>query len=151
MLGDMFYQAKNLEKAYSSYDNSLFFFPSNALTLNNYAYFLAENGGDLDKAQEMSRKAIAEDDKNPTYLDTYAWILFKKKDYKEAKQYQEMAIEKAESVGDLNSEYYHHYGDILFMNHEPEKALENWKKALELEPDNDLLKKKVANKTFFFE
>ena len=44
-----------------------------------------------------------------------------------------------------------HYGDILFMNQQPEKALEQWQKALELNPDSDLLKRKVENKTYFYE
>lgn len=152
MLGDMYYSAGNLEKAYKAYDNSLFFFPSNPMTLNNYAYFLAENGGDLAKAEVMSRKAIEQEPENETYLDTYAWVLFKKKEYKEALEYQRKALEAAEAAGTAdNAEFYSHLGDILFMNHEPHEALENWEKALELEPDDELLNKKVTHKTFFFE
>ena len=79
-------------------------------------------------------------------------MLFKKKDYKEALEYQRKALEAAEKNGQVeNAEFYSHYGDILFMNHLPEEALENWKKALKLEPDDELLKKKVENKTFFYE
>ncbi len=151
MLGDMYYAAKELEKAYSAYDNSLLFNPENPLSLNNYAYFLCENGGDLDKAESMARQAIGLDTDNDTYLDTMAWVLFKKKEYKEALEFQEKAIEIAEQKGEPAAEFYNHLGDILFMNHNPEGALENWKKALKLEPDNELLKKKVTHKTFFFE
>ncbi len=151
MLGDMYYSAEKLDKAYEAYDNSLLFYPMNQLTLNNYAYFLAENDGDLDRALEMSRKAIDQDMENETYLDTYAWILFKKKDYKEALEYQRKAIEAAEAHGERDGgELYDHLGDILFMNHQPDEALENWKKALKLDPDNALIKKKVQHKTFFF-
>lgn len=152
MLGDMYYLAKDLPKTFRAYDNALFFFDANALTLNNYAYFLAENGGDLDKALSMSRRSLDQDPDNGTYLDTYAWILFKKKDFKEALEYQKKAMESARAEGEEpGAEYFHHLGDILFMNHEPEQALENWEKALKLDPENALLKKKVAHKTFFFE
>lgn len=151
MLGDMYYKAEELDKAFGAYDNSLFFYPQNQMTLNNYAYFLTETGGDLDKALQMSEEAITADPENATYLDTYAWVLFKRKQYEEAEEYQKRAIEAAEKEGQEAAEFYHHYGDILFMNHRPDEALENWKKALELEPDNELLKKKVAHKTFFFE
>lgn len=152
MLGDMYYQSGSQEKAYKAYDNSLYFLSTNPMTLNNYAYFLSENGGDLDKAEEMSRKSIEQEPDNDTYLDTYAWVLFKRKEYKEALEYQRKAMEAAEKNGTIeNSEFYSHLGDILFMNHQPEEAVENWKKALKLEPDNELLKKKVAHKTFFFE
>lgn len=151
MLGDMYYGAGDLKKAYSAYDNSLFFFPDNAATLNNYAYFLAENKGDLERARDMSRKAIDQAPDNDTYLDTYAWVLFRLGDYKEAREYQAKAIELAEERKDTGADLYEHYGDILFMNHEPEQALEYWEKALDLEPDREVLKKKVKNKTFFYE
>ncbi|MDE6768199.1 MAG: tetratricopeptide repeat protein, partial [Muribaculaceae bacterium] len=88
---------------------------------------------------------------NYTYLDTMAWVLFKRKEYKEALEFQRKAIEIAEQKGEPAAEFYNHLGDILFMNHNPEEALENWKKALQMEPDNALLKKKVNHKTFFFE
>lgn len=151
MLGDMYYRAEQLDKAFVAYDNSLYFFPDNILTLNNYAYFLSENGGDLDKALAMSRKALDGDDSNPTYLDTYAWILFKKKEYKEALEYMQLAFDFAETDDNVGAEYYSHMGDILFMNQQQEEAVKYWEKALEMEPNNELLRKKVEHKTFFFE
>lgn len=152
MAGDTFYQMKDLGKTYSAYDNSLLFNPDNTLALNNYAYFLSENSGDLDKALDMITKVMAQDSENDTYLDTYAWVLFKRKDYDKALEAQKKALEVAESKGDLqNPEFFDHLGDILFMCHQPKEALENWKRALSLDPDNALIKKKVKHKTFFFE
>lgn len=151
MLGDMYYSQGKLGKTFRAYDNALFFDDTNPLTLNNYAYFMTETGGDLDRALEMSRKAIDQNPDNHTYLDTFAWVLFKKKDYGQALEYQKKALQLAEEDGDVEAEYYHHLGDILFMNHMPKEAVDNWKKALEKEPGNALLKKKVTNKTFFFE
>ncbi len=155
LLGDMYYSSGDLDKTYKAYDNSLFFYPENPLALNNYAYFLAENGGDLEKAEELSLKCIEQVPDNETYLDTYAWILFKRKDYKEALEYMQKAMDAAQANSDGgdpdHAEFFSHLGDILFMNHQPEEALKNWKKALELDPDNALLKKKVEHKTFFYE
>lgn len=152
MLGDMYYSSGQLDKTFRAYDNALYFLPSSPMTLNNYAYFLVENDGDIDRAEKMSRQAIDQEPENETYLDTYAWILFKKKNYKEALEYQNKALEFAKAAGTSeNAEFYNHLGDILFMNGQPKEALENWKKALELDPDNKLLKKKVTHKTFFFE
>jgi tetratricopeptide (TPR) repeat protein len=121
------------------------------MALNNYAYFLIENGGDIDKAEKMSKESISSSPDNYTFLDTYAWIMFKKGDYQNAKIYQSSAIEKAEANDDVSADLYYHYGDILFMTGEPDKALEYWEKALKLEPDNELLAKKVKYKTFFYE
>lgn len=40
--------------------------------LNNYAYYLSEKEIYLDKAEQMSFRAIKAEPKNATYLDTYA-------------------------------------------------------------------------------
>lgn len=49
--------------------------PNNLTALNNYAYLLAVNGGDLRKAEQLSQRTIREQPENPVFLDTYAWIL----------------------------------------------------------------------------
>lgn len=49
--------------------------PYNLLVLNNYAYYIATHGGDLNEAEQMSAITIREDANNPVYLDTYGWIL----------------------------------------------------------------------------
>ncbi len=151
MLGDAYYQAKELEKCYRAYDNALFFFSDSPMTLNNYAYFLVENGGDPERALSMIEKAISADSENATFLDTYAWVLFKLNRYSEALPIQEKAVRLSEEEKDTSAELYEHYGDILFMNQKPEEAVDNWKKALELKPGDKLLKRKVEMKTFFYE
>lgn len=152
MIGDVKYLEKDVDAAFLNYENSLLLLPNNPLSLNNYAYFLAENDGDLEKAEKMSNEAITQQPDNETFLDTYAWIKFKKGEYKEALKYQQQAIDAAEKEGTVtSSDLYEHFGDILFMNKDPEKALQYWKKALELDPDNELLKKKVDHKTYFYE
>lgn len=157
--GDVYQGAKpkRMQDAFRSYENALFFDPDNVLTLNNYAYFIIEyehpapDSPRFAKAKEMSHRAVTLNDQQSTYLDTYAWILFKEGEYKEALQYQQAAIEKEKEEGQESSELYSHYGDILFMNGKPAEALKSWQKALELEPDNELLKKKVKHKTYFYE
>ncbi|MDE5923905.1 MAG: tetratricopeptide repeat protein [Muribaculaceae bacterium] len=157
-IGDAYFKAGDPEHAYLNYENSLEINPDSPLTLNNYAYFLVVDGKTVDpealqKADSLSERAVRLQPDQPTYLDTRAWVLFRKGDYKEAKEVQMRALEllnQTEDPGD-QSEFYNHLGDILFMNHEPEEALKYWQKALETDPDNELLKKKVAHKTFFFE
>lgn len=148
MLGDAYYQAKRIPQAFRAYENALFFFSDNILALNNYAYFLCEEGGDLERAEKMSARAIAAAPDNDTYLDTYAWILYKSGRMEDALQYQTAAVEKATENGDISAELYSHYGDILFHNGRHDEAVEAWEKALEIEPDNDLIAKKVRLKTY---
>ncbi len=146
-IGDAFYGEKKLPEAFMSYDNALLLFPDNSMALNNYAYFLVENGGDLERAAQMSEKSLeGEDSENPTFLDTYAWILFKKGDIEEARKYQSKAIEISESEGDASAELYDHYGDILLAGGDKEEAVSSWKKALEHGPDDaEAIKEKIKN------
>lgn len=60
---------------YAMYERILELDPRNTLILNNYAYHLATNGGDLKKAERMSAITIREEPNNPTCLDTYGWIM----------------------------------------------------------------------------
>lgn len=148
-IGDALYKEKQLDSTFMNYDNALLLFPDNAMALNNYAYFLVESGGDIDRAAEMSEKSLeGEESENPTFLDTYAWILFKKGETAEAKKYQALAIEISEREDDLSSELFDHYGDILFANGDREEAVENWERALEIEPDSEnapAIKKKIKD------
>ena len=96
----------------------------------------------------MSALTVKDSPDNATFLDTYAWIYFKKRDYKMALGYMKSAIEK--NVEKENADLYEHYGDILFMNGQPDKAVEYWGKALRLKPDSDILTRKVKYKTYFY-
>ena len=126
--------------AFALYDQSLDLNPDNPGTLNNYAYFLALSNRDLDKAERMSAKTIVEDAANPTYLDTYAWVFYMRKEYTMAQLYIEMAINNDEQP---TSELFEHYGYILLANGDKQKALEQWRKAIELKPDNEQLVKQI--------
>ncbi|MDE5656428.1 MAG: tetratricopeptide repeat protein, partial [Muribaculaceae bacterium] len=65
-------------------------------------------------------------------------------------------IEAATAVGSeeadqASADVFDHAGDIYFMTGEPEQALNFWKRALELDPDNELIQKKVKYKAYFYE
>lgn len=147
-IGDVYVAKEMRDSAYTFYDEALLLNPRNLLVKNNYAYSLAVEDKNLDKAERMSADVIAERPDDSTSLDTYAWVMFKKKNYVEAKAYIEKAIN---GTDEDSAELFHHAGDIYFWNSDPDKAVEYWEKALNLEPDNKLLQKKIKNKTFSFE
>lgn len=156
-IGDAYYKAGDEKQAYQYFEDSLMLNPNAPLTLNNYAYFLVKDGETipeeiLEKADEMSKRAVVLQPDVPTYLDTRAWVLFRKGEYKEAKEMQMNAIELLgeNPTPEETAELYEHLGDILFMNHEPSEALDYWKKALKGNPGNELLQRKVKHKTFFY-
>lgn len=83
--GDMCYQMGQPREAYRFYDQALDVDPDCTAVLNNYAYYLSEEGKSLRKALKMSRRAIALEPDNPTFLDTCGWILYLLGKPKEAK------------------------------------------------------------------
>lgn len=64
--------------------------------MNNYAYYLSLERKNLDKAEEMSYKTVKAEPQNATYLDTYAWILFEKENYVQARLYIDQAMKSDE-------------------------------------------------------
>jgi tetratricopeptide (TPR) repeat protein len=93
MLGDIYHDLDQDEKAFQAYDSCLVYKQNDAMVLNNYAYYLSLNKKDLQRAEEMSRKSNEIEPDNPTYLDTYAWVLYQLKRYEEAKQYMDRVVE----------------------------------------------------------
>jgi tetratricopeptide (TPR) repeat protein len=146
-LGDVYNTSDNNDLALVAYENSLRAFPENTMTMNNYAYLLSKMNRDLDKAESMIAKALEQEPENVSFLDTYAWVLFVKGDYEAALPYQIKAVELG--ADDPSSEVWHHMGDIYFFNKKVDEAVDAWVKALELEPDNELLQRKVKQKTYF--
>jgi tetratricopeptide (TPR) repeat protein len=139
-IGDLNYFLKNKQVAFDSYEKALKLNPQNLQVLNNYSYYLSLEKRDLDKAEQMSGITVKLEPLNPTYLDTYGWILFEQGSYIMAKIYIEKAIEYSDEP---SAEVYEHYGDVLFMNGEQEKAVVQWKKARELGGDSKTLKRKI--------
>lgn len=127
-IGDAYHAAGDNKQCYKAYDKSLRYYRENASVLNNYAYFLAEEGSRLERALDMSGRAIALDENNPTYLDTYAWVLFKLGRIAEAKKSMQLAISLD---GGKSPDLQLHYGDILAASGERFMAEVYWRKALE--------------------
>lgn len=158
ILGDLYHGLHQNEKAYAAYDSALVYKDDNLGALNNYAYFLSLENRELDKAQEMSYKTVQIEPDNVTYLDTYAWILFLKGKYTEAKIYMDKVVgyyekepqteKEKENRESVNGGVLEHAGDIYYHCNEPEKALEYWKKAQKLEGTSDLLEEKIKLKKY---
>lgn len=149
ILGDMYHTQKQMKEAYAAYDSALVYNPSNIGALNNYAYYLSVERRDLDKAEEMSYKTVKAEPNNATYLDTYAWILFEKGNYAEARIYIDNAM-KSEG-GDKSDVIVEHCGDIYYMTGDVDGALTYWKKALEMGSESKILKQKIEKKKYIAE
>ena len=146
-IADIYFKLEDKQSAFSNYEKALEANPANVYIMNNYAYYLSEEGLDLRKAERMSAKSVELEPNNSTYLDTYAWIFYKQGNYNLARIYIDKAVSnmKEDEVSEVILE---HCGDIYFALKNTDKALEMWQKALEVNKDNaELIKKTEQAKT----
>jgi tetratricopeptide (TPR) repeat protein len=118
--------------------------PDNLYVINNYSYYLSLREEKLEYAESISKKTILAEPNNSTYLDTYAWILFKLKRYQDALYYIKRAFENGGAESQVIVE---HYGDIQFMVGNAEAALELWKLSNEMGNNSESLLKKIKGKS----
>lgn len=148
IMGDIYHSKKQMTEAYNAYDSALVYNPDNIGALNNYAYYLSVERRDLDKAEEMSYKTVKAEPTNATFLDTYAWILFEKGNYAEARIYIDDAMK---SDGEKSDVIVEHCGDIYFMTGDVEGALKYWQQALDMGSQSKTLKEKIKKKKYIAE
>jgi predicted Zn-dependent protease len=141
MNADVYYRQKDYDQAFKIFQEALTYNPDDILILNNYAYYLAEQGKDLKNAETMARKVIELEKDNPTYLDTYAWVLYKRGKLKEAEKIMLMIVKNKSQ----DAEYYEHLGYIEKALRECEKAIAFWQEAYKLDNRKEALLKEIEN------
>lgn len=154
--GDLLWRQGRTADASSAYRQAIGLNPDNYMAMNNFAYFNACEGTELGAAELYAGIATGAEPDNPTYLDTYAWVLFKKGNYEKAKETIDKVLELSKTEGadpevdtdEPSAEIYDHAGDIYYMSGLHDEAVDFWKKALALDPDNKLIKKKVKEKAY---
>ncbi|MBC7912670.1 MAG: tetratricopeptide repeat protein [Pyrinomonadaceae bacterium] len=143
-LGDSYNSLKKYKESDQAYEKALQIDPDNTFVLNNYAYYLSVRKENLAKAASMSKRSNELQAGNASFLDTYAWVLFMQKNYKEARIW----MEKALKINPENTTQLDHYGDILFLLGEKDLALEQWKLAKLKGLKSETLDKKIYEKNY---
>lgn len=147
-LGDLYHKLKMDDVSDVAYEEAIKLDSTNAVAMNNYAYYLSERNHNLELAAELSKTANELEPNSSTYQDTYAWVLFKQAAYKDALKW----IEKAIAGPQPSALLFEHYGDILIKNGNAKEAVKQWSKALAQSTGNDLnidkLKSKIAKKSY---
>jgi tetratricopeptide (TPR) repeat protein len=115
---------------------------------NDLGYIWADHDMNLDESEKMIRKALEEDRKqrkaradlgpdedrdNAAYLDSLGWVLFKKKQYPEAKKY---LLEATQEKDGQHIEILDHLADTHLALGEKAEAVAVWKKALQVETNS---------------
>ena len=145
-LGDTYHELDMVKECYAAYDSALLYDPYKLDVLNNYSYYLSLEEKELQKALEMSHRTIVTEPDNQTYLDTYAWILFKLERYEEAKAYAEKIISLNE---DMSYVVLHHIGDIFAKCGNIDKAVTYWEMARDAGDGTKILNKKIKKRKYY--
>lgn len=144
-LAESYHKTANHSKSDAAFEKALSMNSKSTYVLNNYSYYLSLRSENLDKAITMAEKLNRISPNNPSYQDTYAWVLFKAKQYDNAKVWSEKALSNG---GDSNPTILEHHGDVLWMLNDKTNALLFWQKANEAGNKSDLLKHKIIQQKF---
>jgi tetratricopeptide (TPR) repeat protein len=146
-LGDVYNQLKDHKKSDDAYDKALRIKPDDAYVLNNYSYYLSLRNEKLDKAREMARKATELSPENPSFQDTFGWVLYKLGEYEEAEKWIKKAIDNEEADSAVELE---HYGDVLYRLNRKNEAFDYWQKAKQVGGEaSEFLDKKIRDKKLY--
>jgi tetratricopeptide (TPR) repeat protein len=130
----------NIDQATSYLEKCLEVAPDFTEALNYLGYLWADRGENLTRARELLEKAVKLEPKNPAFLDSLAWALFKLGKLPEALSCQQQAVALIEKP---DATLFDHLGDIYEALKEPAKARAAWQQAHDLDPKNPKLEKKL--------
>ena len=119
--------------------------PEDPETANFLGYLLADKNRDLAYAEKLIRLAVGAEGENPAFLDSLAWVLYRKGDFKSAKEYIEKSLRFQK--GSPDAVISDHAGDIYHALGDRETALKFWRIAAETwNPDinPETVRKKIA-------
>ena len=113
------YKSGFVDEAFNKFEELIIQEPDDLIIKNNYSYYLALEEIHLEKAEILSFETVDKDPENATFLDTYAWILFKMNLYEKAELYIRKAI-KIDNY--MNKEIVEHMIKILKKNGKEDEA-----------------------------
>lgn len=114
--------------------------PNDPEVLNFLGYLYADMGKNLDRAEELVRKALEAEPENGFFLDSLGWVFYRKGNADEAIRYIRMAIIRmSEDDAELRS----HLGDAYLLKGDKERAVSEWKRAYRLDPTLKGLQEKL--------
>ncbi len=145
-LADNYHTLNNHLESDKYFEKALKIDPMDPLVLNNYSYYLSLRKENLFRAEEMSKLSNELRPGQPSYQDTYGWILFVMGKYEDAKKWLQMAID---SGGNENGTILEHMGDVMFKLGDTNSAVDYWTRAREKGETSELIDKKIRDRKFY--
>lgn len=106
--------------------------PNHASALNFFGYMLAEQGRELDKAQAFVQKALQLKPGDGSYLDSLGWIMYQRKEYKQALETLNKALQASPDEGVIME----HIGDTHLAMGDKMTAAQYYDRSLKTKLDD---------------
>ena len=116
--------------------------PEDPGVANALGFTLADHNRSLDRAEKLVRQALAASPDNPAILDSFGWVRYRRGHADEAVA----PLEKAWR-GFRDAEVGAHFGEVLWKKGEEGRARYVWQQALNVDPENELLRKTMQRLT----
>ncbi len=138
-LGNVYEKSGRRGKALAEMEAILKDKPDDAGALNFIGYTLLVTGKDVNRAEELIRKATELDPNDGYIKDSLAWVLFKTGKAEEALLVLQDGVKKVDSDPII----YDHLGDVFLALGRKEEAENSYRKSLEMNPENQLVQEKL--------
>ncbi|MBD3639276.1 MAG: tetratricopeptide repeat protein [Crocinitomicaceae bacterium] len=143
-LGILSWRQKDFEQAHIYFDQAKQKDPYNGNVYESKALCYVDQSEE-DLALKEVESALSQAPTNAFFHDVKGLVYFRLGNYEKSKQ----ALENALVYEEKNPKILEHYGDVLFKLGEKEEALKQWQKAKDNGGYNDILNKKLKDKTYY--
>ena len=135
----------HLDAAIAVFDRLIELDPGDAYALNYLGYMYAERGIRLEEAVGLLIRAVSIDPGNGAFLDSLGWAYYRLGEFERAERFLAKAIEQFDDQEEEDQAIiFHHAGDIAKALGKEGEAASHWRRALELTPDDEELRRKLG-------
>jgi len=142
--GSIYERQKKYDLAEEAFHKVLADDPKNAMALNYLGYMLADRDTRVEEGLGYIRRAVALDPQNGAYLDSLGWAYYKLGKYDLAEENLRRASERINTDPTVHQhlgELYQKTGRLKLAASNYERSLEEWKKTIPAEVDQDQVAK----------
>ncbi len=133
-----------LQETIQSLKKAIEFNPENAMAYNYLGYLYADLNINIDESIDLIHKALEFSPSNGAYLDSLGWAYYRKGKLKTALKKLLRAEKQLRKSNTPDPVVYDHIGDTYHKIGNKERAVEYWKKSLNLKK-NQKIEKKIKN------
>ena len=145
-LGSTLERSGAFEEAVATFEGLLEIDPEHPYALNYLGYMFADRGIRLEESVRLLEEAVEKEPSNGAFMDSLGWAYFRLGEMEKAETYLDQAIQLLdEEDSEENAVIFQHVGDVAQTLGKMDKARMYWEKSLEMDSDNQEVRRKLEN------